>query len=179
MRILVTLLCLIGVPALACPPLPDITAEQTAIIDRIKSADTQIAAQDAVGELWQLWFQAPDKQAQDWLDDGMARIRQADFSRAEEILAGLVAYCPEYGEGYNQLAFAQFLQEDLDASEVNLMRTLELVPDHMGALSGLGLIAQKRGDIALAKIWIRRAVAIYPYMSERFILDLPEPTDDL
>ena len=49
----------------------------------------------------------------------------------------------------------------------------------MGALAGLGLIAQQRGELAVAKIWIRRAVAIHPFLNERFILHLPEKTDEL
>jgi hypothetical protein len=71
------------------------------------------------------------------------------------------------------------LAGDYDASETNLKRTLELEPRHFGALSGLGLIAQQRGNLPVAKIWIKRAVKIHPFLNERLILDITDKSDEI
>lgn len=179
MRIILVSALLFAAPVFACPQGPDFSERRGALLSDLSTAQDFMSARAVQDEIWKLWFTAPDKQSQNWLDEGVARMRQADLATAEAILRDLVAYCPDYAEGYNQLAFAQFLQEDLGASEDNLKRTIEIEPNHFAALAGLGLIAQKRGNIAVAKLWIRRAVALHPFLKERRILDLPDKSDKL
>ena len=129
--------------------------------------------------IWTYWHTAPDAQAQEWLDEGLARIRYADYEKAKSVLGALVEYCPEYAEGHNQLAFAQFLAEEYDASAETLRTAMALEPRHFGAIAGMGLIAQARGNLGAAKIWIKKAVDVHPFLNERFILDIPEGGDAL
>jgi len=177
MKLLFTL-CLLASPALACPS-PDRSTESAVLFETLATAEGFSDSSAAAGAIWQFWQTAPDQQAQDLLDDGLARIRYADYANAKSVLTELTAYCPDYPEGYNQLAFAQFLNGEYDASADNLRKTLEFIPNHFGALSGMGLIAQRQGNIPAAKIWIKRAVEYYPFMSERAILDIPDDADEL
>jgi tetratricopeptide (TPR) repeat protein len=179
MKKLFLIISLFAVPANACPVVIDATGEKDAMLERLAAATDYSASQRAVNAVWSYWQTAPDAQAQEWLDEGLSRIRQADTENAQAILGELVDYCPEYAEGHNQLAFAQFLAEDYEASEISLKRTLELEPQHFGAFSGLGLIAHARGNLGAAKIWIKRGVKVHPFLNERFILDLPEKVDEL
>jgi tetratricopeptide (TPR) repeat protein len=179
MKSVVFALMLFGSPLAACPVIMDPIGERDSLIADLTAAHNFSTAQHATNAIWSYWHIAPDAQSQEWLTEGVARIRQSDLEKAEQILSGLTEYCPNYAEGFNQLAFAQFLAENYDASEANLKRTLELEPKHFGALSGLGLIAQRRGKLSLAKIWIKRAVAIHPFLNERFILDIPDNSDPL
>lgn len=170
---------LFATPISACPIILDTIGERDSLIADLTASDNFSTAQQATSAIWMYWQTAPDEQAQEWLDEGLARIRQADYAKAEQILQDLVAYCPTYAEGYNQLAFAQFLVNNFEASEANLKQTLTLEPNHFGALSGLGLIARRRGKLSVAKIWIKRAVQVHPFLNERYILDIPEDTDEL
>lgn len=179
MKTLALLALLIAVPAHACPVIVDTSGEKDAMLDRLAAAADYSSSQKALNDIWTYWQTAPDAQAQDWLDEGLARIRQADWVGAKAALKALTEYCPDYAEGHNQLAFAHFLAKEYDASADSLRRTMALEPRHFGAISGMGLIAHEQGKLATAKIWIKKAVAIHPFMNERFILDIPEDGDAL
>lgn len=166
-------------PVAACPIIVDTSGKKEALLTKLAAADDFSSAQKAVGEVWRYFQTAPDAQAQEWLDEGLSRIRQADLETAQKVLSDLVAYCPNYAEGYNKLAFAHFLAETYDTSALNLKKTLELEPKHFGALAGMGLIAQREGNLPLAKVWIRRALEVHPFLNERVILDMPDKGDEL
>ncbi len=179
MKTLVVILTFLALPVSACPVIMDISGEKDAMLERLATATDYSSAQRAVNAIWRYWHTAPDAQAQEWFDEGVERIRQADLTKANAVLTSLVEYCPDYAEGHNQLAFAQFLGNDFEASEQTLKRAMALEPRHFGAIAGMGLIAHQRGNLALAKIWIKKAVAVHPFLNERFILDIPEDVDAL
>jgi tetratricopeptide (TPR) repeat protein len=179
MKIFAVLFALSALPVSACPVIVDVSGEKDAMLKQLAAATDYSASQRAVNAIWTYWQTAPDAQAQEWLDEGLSRIRQADTKNAQAVLGSLVEYCPAYAEGHNQLAFAHFLAKDYEASEISLKRTLELEPQHFGAFSGLGLIAQARGNLGAAKIWIKRGVKVHPFLNERVILDIPEDVDEL
>lgn len=165
--------------SLACPMLPQEDPKKSALYGDLLQSTDAMAARDAANALWAHYFTAPDAQAQEWLNSGVERIRLGDYERAKNILSDLTIYCPDYAEGYNQLAFAQFLSSDFESSESNLKRSLTLEPKHFGALAGMALVAQKQNNIPKAKIWIRQALKVHPFLSERYILDIPESSDEL
>lgn len=141
------------------------------LLDTLAQSTSDGQGRDAATAIWQFWHQAPDETAQDLLNAGSTAIRYGDYLRAEDVLSRLVAYCPAYSEGYNQLAFAYFLQERDGQSLTMLEKTLSLEPAHFGALSGIGLIHIRAGKSALGQIFLRRAVAINPWLNERTLLD--------
>ncbi len=79
-------------------------------------------------------------------------------------------YCPDYAEGHNQLAFAYFLQDKLEASSDSLDRAIELEPQHFGALAGKGLVFIKQGRDDIAQIFLRRAQKVNPWLNERGLI---------
>ncbi|MEM7732156.1 MAG: hypothetical protein AAF280_05155 [Pseudomonadota bacterium] len=162
----------IAAPALAetCPAAPDHTSQTDALIDSVGQADTQFEAQQLSQELWTFWADAPDQRAQDLLDEGMSRRASFDYSGALDALNALVAYCPDYAEGYNQRAFVNFLRQDYEAALPDLHRTLEMNPRHIAALTGQALTLaalQRNGEAALV---LRRALEMNPWLSERALL---------
>lgn len=169
-RFLIPLFLMGATAVTACPDLPDRTQERAALLEQLKAADSYSKGRASIAEMWLFWRKAPDELAQELLDSGLSNIRIANYSRAEDALARLVAYCPAYAEGHNQLAFVYFLQGNFDKSHAGLDRTLELEPLHFGALSGKALtfLAQGREDIA--QIYLRRAVAVNPWLNERHML---------
>jgi Tfp pilus assembly protein PilF len=173
-------LFLFAPPAIAeCPPLPDRSLARAELLQTLGTAKTFNAGRLAVSDMWTFWRTAPDQAAQEMLDGGIEAIRYGDLTRAQSVLARLVAYCPAYSEGYNQLAFAYFLQEQDDEAERLLMKTLELEPSHFGAFSGLGLIYMRTDRPALAQIYLRRGVAANPWLNERSLLEIAPKGDDL
>lgn len=170
---------LLSTPTFACPVIIDTTGQKDKILADLASADSYSKSQTAVNAIWSYWHRAPDDQAQEWLNEGVERIRYGDLEKAQQVLTSLVEYCPQYAEGYNQLAFAQFMVSNFDASEKALQKAIDLEPSHFGAIAGRGLVEHARGNIALAKIWITKAVKVHPFLNERFILDIAEDGDAL
>ena len=173
------LLCLIGQPALAetCPPAPDHSARQAEIITALQAAKGEGDARVLMRDLWVLWTDAPDEQAQALLDEGMRRRSNHDFLGARDTLDRLVNYCPDFAEGYNQRAFASYLRYDFAAALADLDRALAINPGHIGALSGKGLTLLGLGRQDEAQAALRAAVAMNPWLQERALLLGPVEQD--
>lgn len=168
-------LCLAASPALAesCPPVTDHTQRLSEIVADLSVSRGEGEAQVLTQELWSLWTDAPDELAQAMLDEGMSRRSSFDFLGARDVLNKLVEYCPNYAEGYNQRAFASYLAQDFDAALTDLDRTLELVPNHIAALSGKGLTLMGLGRNDEAQDALRSAVEMNPWLQERVLLEEP------
>lgn len=173
-------LCLIAQPALAelCPAAPDHSERIDEIIIGLGAAPTELDARVLSDEVWTLWTDAPDARAQELLDEGMRKREGYDFLGARDTLDGLVEYCPDYAEGYNQRAFASFLRQDYAAALYDLDRALELNPRHFAALSGKALTLMGLGRMEEAQASLRAAVALNPWLRERSLLT-PQPGTEL
>lgn len=138
---MLSLILVLATPAVAevCPAAPDHAAAQARIIADLSSARTSAEASVLTQGLWRLWTDAPDATAKTMLDDGMALLSGGRPAIAVQRFDALVAYCPDYAEGYNQRAFAQYLQLDFAAALVDLDAALAINPQHVAALSGKAL----------------------------------------
>ena len=150
-----------------CPQAPDHGGTLGELIAQAQAATNQSDAREISNQMWELWADAPDDQAQAVLDRGMQRRASYDFAGAIADFDRLIDYCPDYAEGYNQRAFVNFLRQDFAAALPDLERALALSPDHIAALSGkaltllaLGRVDEARGDLA-------QALEMNPWLSER------------
>ncbi|MGR3486320.1 MAG: tetratricopeptide repeat protein [Paracoccaceae bacterium] len=173
MRIAIALLISAG-PALAeCPPAPDHAEAVAALQDRVASAATAMAARQMGADLWRFWLDAPDARAQSLLDEGMGRRGFGDLAGSAAALDALVAYCPDYAEGWNQRAFTAFLAQDYAAADADLGRALALNPTHTGALTGRAMSRIALGRVEEGEADILTALSINPWLSERGLLRDP------
>ncbi len=167
--IAVVILALPGA-ALACPTAAPTSERLASAFSRLATASGDAVAKRHVDQIWQDWTTAPDRAAQDLLDVGMRRIRVADFAGAEDVLTDLITYCPGYAEGWNQRAFARFLQGDSEGALADIEETLTREPKHFGALSGRFRIFLSQGRLLLARRTLDAALEIYPLINDRFLL---------
>ena len=172
----VCLLLLVALPGAgaACPQAPDHSATLDALIAQAQAAPDERSARLLSNRMWELWADAPDTHDQELLDEGMTRRAAHDLAGALLAFDALIAYCPDYAEGYNQRAFVNFIRQDYAAALPDLERALALSPRHTGALTGqaMTLMALERpGEAALA---LRRALALNPWLSERHLLPVLE-----
>ena len=107
----------------------------------------------------------------------MSRRASYDFLGARAVLGRLVDYCPDYAEGYNQRAFASYLASDYEAALADLDRALEILPNHVAALSGKSLTLMGLERFDEAQQVLREAVALNPWLQERALLVEPIGTD--
>ena len=127
--------------------------------------------------LWEIWADAPDERAQALLDRGRAMIARGDPDRATEALDALIAYCPDYAEGWNQRGFASFLRRDFASALADLDRAMALSPEHLGVLSGRALTLLGLGREEEGQAQLRAALRLNPWLAEAALLDGPPERD--
>ena len=174
------LFTLLSGPVLAetCPAPPDHDVAIARLIEQVRAAPDEAAASLLNEEMWKLWTEAPDEPAQALLDAGMRRRANYDFLGAITEFDRLVAYCPDYAEGYNQRAFVNFLRQDYEAALIDLDLALDLSPTHLGALTGKALTLLNMGRIEDGQDVLRRALGLNPWLPERALL-IPRPGEKL
>ncbi len=176
MRVLLFSLLLGPTIALAenCPPYDQQVEKRADLMAALRTAPDEMTARRITGELWQVWLTAPDQRAKNLLDEGMSRREMLDFSGAIIAFDTLITYCPTYAEGWNQRAFARFLQGDYDGALGDLDMALEISPDHIGAQSGKALSLLGLGRNEEAQGVLRDALALNPWLPERHLLENPQ-----
>jgi len=172
-------LCLAG-PAFGqtCPPAPDHAEALGALIAQAQAAPDQASGLATSNEMWALWAEAPDAHAQELLDTAMARREIFDFDGALGAANALIAYCPDYAEGYNQRAFVHFLREDYTKALPDLDTAIALNPRHVAALTGKALTLmglERNGEAALV---LRAALELNPWLGERSLLPVLESQEE-
>ena len=178
MKHIATLTFFAAAPALAdCPPVPDIETEQARLIAEMRIAPNELAAQRLSNALWALWVQAPDGKAQNLLDTAMSAHRSFDHAAALTTLDELIAYCPDYAEGYNQRAFVNYTSANYEAALLDLDRALERRPEHTGALTGKALTLMGLDRHEQAQRILRDALKLNPWLAERRFLTDPDAKD--
>lgn len=162
-------LCLAASPALAeiCPAAPDHTIALEGLHTQVREAPDELSARLAFNEMWQYWADAPDEAAQEILDEGMKMRASWDLLGALRAFDRLIAYCPDYAEGYNQRAFVNFLRRDYAAALPDLERAIALSPRHIGAHSGRALSLFGLGVEDQAQAALAEALALNPWLPER------------
>jgi tetratricopeptide (TPR) repeat protein len=166
-------------PAFAqdCPANPDHSARLSEIFIELQSVQRAGDANVLGQELWDIWTDAPDAKAQTLLDRGMALREARDFDSAWRVLDELVQYCPEFVEGWNQRAFASYLKQDFGDALIDLDRAIEMMPNHVAALSGRGLTLMGLGRFDEAQQSLKDAFALNPWLAERRLIDEPQGID--
>ena len=154
----------------ACPMPPDTSAELLNLFAKANAATDVNAGRRVSGEMWEVWLRAPDEAAQEVLDAGMGRRDAYDFAGAITEYDRLIAYCPDYAEGYNQRAYVHFLRQDYEPALADLDIALTLQPHHVAAQSGRALTLMNLGRLEEARAQLLIAVENNPWLSEAALL---------
>lgn len=162
----------LSVPATvyACPAVPDRSVEMAELVAAARSAPNEMAGREVGGRMWEIWTEAPDEEAQAMLDRGILQLRSYNFLGAIADFDALIAYCPDYAEGYNQRAFAYFLNGVFDKAVADLDMALALRPDHVAARAGRALSLMNLGRLDEARVDLQAALELNPWLSERALL---------
>lgn len=172
MRYFTFALMVSATPVIAdCPAPKDHSQALDALYSEVQSAQNEGAARPYFNQMWDYWADAPDEQAQAVLDRGMRKRASYDFHGAIEDFDTLIAYCPDYAEGYNQRAFVNFIQRNYPVALLDLERALERSPDHVAAQAGRALTLMELGRIDEARTQLLSALALNPWLTERYLLN--------
>ncbi|MFT6912424.1 MAG: tetratricopeptide (TPR) repeat protein [Paracoccaceae bacterium] len=153
-----------------CPAAAIDENRRAALMAQVRVAPNAMEARLITNQLWEMWATAPDAHAQEMLDLGMERRRISDLDKAIRSFDAVIAYCPDYAEGYNQRAFVRFMRQDYIGALEDLEAAIARSPEHIAAITGkaLTLIGLER-DVE-AQILLREALKMNPWLSERRFL---------
>ncbi|WP_260012822.1 tetratricopeptide repeat protein [Leisingera aquaemixtae] len=157
--------------AAGCPSAPDHSTPLEGLLSEVQQAGSEAQAREIANRMWEFWADAPDERAQEILNRGMTRRSSFDFLGALEDFDQLIAYCPDYAEGYNQRAFVHYLRRDFAAALRDLDRALELSPRHVAAMSGRALSLYGLSRLEEARVALAEALALNPWLPERYLAD--------
>jgi Flp pilus assembly protein TadD len=87
-----------------------------------------------------------------------------NYDVALALLDKLVELQPQWAEAWNKRATVRFLVDDDEGSMADIAQVLKLEPRHIGALSGMGVILERRGFREGALRAYRRALEIAPQL---------------
>lgn len=165
-----SMVALCPMAAMACPSVEVDQDKLNGLFADLRNAQSEMVGRAYNDEIWSIWAKAPDQKSQELLDQGRERIRYGDYDGAEEVLTELIAYCPHYAEGWNQRAFARYLQQDYGRALEDVAQALERNEQHFGAMAGRATILISMGRTKIGHTALREALKLNPWLSERHLL---------
>jgi tetratricopeptide (TPR) repeat protein len=88
--------------------------------------------------LWSIWFRLGCCKANHEVCRGSRAMARQELDLAVEHFTRAICLDPDFAEAYNQRAIAAYMQERYEDAIGDCRRTVELMPCHFGAWSGMG-----------------------------------------
>jgi tetratricopeptide (TPR) repeat protein len=114
--------------------------------------------------IWELWMTNDSPTANILLGQAMKASSASENDTAIHILDSLIKVHPDFMEAWNKRATVYYMLGNYEKSIADIAEVLDREPRHFGALSGLGMIRQKQGDLAAARAAYREALSVNPHM---------------
>ena len=112
--------------------------------------------------LWSIWFRLGKPHAIRLLQLGTHHLNHGNYCCAAEHFSQAIDEDPGFAEAYNQRAIAHYLSERYDESIVDSRQALSIMPQHFGAMAGMGHCYSNQRQWAQARHCYRLALAIHP-----------------
>ena len=137
------------------------------LFSELQRVTSDAAAKDVVAEIWQRWTAfEDDPRATSLMAIGVRQMNLGQLRNAERIFTEIISAHPTHAEAWNKRATARFMRGDNKGSRSDIARVIDLEPRHFGALSGLGMINMRSGDLPAALQAFEAAVRVNPHMDQ-------------
>ena len=124
-----------------------------------------VDARSAEQDIWTIWMESDSPTAEILLRQATRAMNDGAPEPALSILNRLTGAYPDFAEAWNKRATLHFIMGNDQASLADIDHVLELEPRHFGALSGRGMIEQRRKNYGAAIAAFKEALAINPNMA--------------
>ncbi|MDC3293998.1 tetratricopeptide repeat protein [Alphaproteobacteria bacterium] len=116
-------------------------------------------------KIWAIWTRYPDDQAINrQMDRAIKMMNAGRLDDAEAMFSAIISRKPAFAEAWNKRATVRFFRGDDAGSANDILQVIKLEPRHFGALSGLGMIKVREGDLQGALQAYRAAQRINPFL---------------
>ena len=141
------------------------------LFDELQRTASLSKAETIVAEIWIRWTAfagetTGDSRASSLMAAGMQMMGDGRLESAERVFTELVSTHPDHAEAWNKRATVRFMRGNDAGSRSDIARVIELEPRHFGALSGLGMINVRDGDLAGALQAFEAALRVNPHMPQ-------------
>jgi len=141
----------------------------------LQTTANKAVATEVQQEIWQRWTAFDgDAAINAEMQTGVRLMNAGALRQAEALFGSLAETAPDFAEVWNKRATIRFLIGDYTGSKQDIARVLALEPRHFGALSGLGMIHVREGNLENALLAYQAAARQNPHMDqvERIIINL-------
>ena len=136
----------ITLPVPACADQNDPQLDDLFIALQASPSETQAANIEI--EIWTRWGDHPyDPFANRQMKKGIELMNSGDLGAAEEVFSRIINSHPDFAEAWNKRATVRFFRGNDTGSASDILQVIKLEPRHFGALSGLGMIRVRAGDL--------------------------------
>ena len=111
----------------------------------------------------EIWKAHTDNNIRYKFDTGVNHLLTGNTDAALSIFGQVVDEDQTYAEAWNKASTCEFMIGNLDAAMAAAQKTLELLPNHFQALSGLGLVYNEKRDLPNARENFRRSIQLDPW----------------
>ena len=133
----------------------------------LQRTTNQSEADNLVTEIWQRWTAFDnDPRATNLMAIGIRQMNLGQFDNAERVFTDLARSHPQHAEVWNKRATVRFMRGNDSGSRRDIARVIDLEPRHFGALSGLGMINLRTGDLQAALQAFEAALRVNPHMDQ-------------
>ncbi|WP_172331782.1 tetratricopeptide repeat protein [Mangrovicoccus sp. HB161399] len=158
----------------SCPPPMEFAERKADLLAELQQTRSRADGLYLTRHLVEIFATAPNREAQKLLEQGIARRQAMDAEGATEALDQLIAYCPDFAEGYRQRALLQQGEGDLDGALADLDRALEAAPDHLAAMAQRVQVLVELGRDEEARDMRAAVLGLNPWMPlEKIVPDEP------
>ena len=118
-------------------------------------------------EIWTRWGDHPyDPLANQQMKKGIELMNSGHLDAAEEVFSHIINSHPDFAEAWNKRATVRFFRGNDTGSASDILQVIKLEPRHFGALSGLGMIRVRAGDLEGAIKAYKAAQRMNPYLPQ-------------
>ena len=137
------------------------------LLDDLSSAQTLGEAQTIIAALWDVWTNAHQSDEEKGLMlRGMSAMNEGRLDAAEKIFGDLIAVNAEFTEAWNKRATVRFMLWKFEESRADVFEVLKREPRHFGAISGLGMINLRLGQLEEAMQSYETLQRVFPASPE-------------
>jgi tetratricopeptide (TPR) repeat protein len=137
------------------------------LFNALQASPSKTQAANLVLEIWTRWDNHPDDPlANRQMTKGIKLMNSGHLDAAEAVFSRIINNHPNFAEAWNKRATVRFFLGNDNGSAGDILQVIKLEPRHFGALSGLGMIRVRVGDLQGALKAYQAAQRINPYLPQ-------------